>query len=47
MDGIKRLSEMIEGQKDKYLIKIVDYLMLQKEMEQDFLKEEKDRKSVV
>ena len=46
MDGIKRLSEMIEGQKDKYLIKIVDYLMLQKEMEQDFLKEEKNLKEM-
>ena len=41
MDGIQRLSEMIKGQKDKSLIKIVSYLMLQKDMEQDFLKEEK------
>ena len=45
MDGIQRLSEMIKGQKDKSLIKIVSYLMLQKDMEQDFLKEEKERQS--
>ena len=46
MDGIQRLSEMIKGQKDKSLIKIVSYLMLQKDMEQDFLKEEKDLKEM-
>lgn len=42
MNGIQRLAEMVKGQKDKALIKIVDYLMLQTEMEQDFLKEEKN-----
>ena len=42
MTGIKRLSEMIKGQKDKSLIKIVTYLMLQTDIEQEFLKEEKD-----
>ena len=46
MNGIQRLSEMIKGQKDKSLIKIVSYLMLQKDMEQDFLKEEKDLKEM-
>lgn len=46
MDGIQRLSEMIKGQKDKSLIKIVNYLMLQTDMEQDFLKEEKDLKEM-
>ena len=46
MDGIQRLAEMIKGQKDKSLIKIVSYLMLQKDMEQDFLKEEKDLKGM-
>ena len=46
MDGIERLSEMIKGQKDKSLIKIVSYLMLQKEMKQDFLKEEKNLKEM-
>lgn len=46
MDGIQRLAEMIKGQKDKALIKVVNYLMLQKEMEQDFLKEEKNLKDM-
>lgn len=46
MDGIQRLSEMIKGQKDKSLIKIVNYLMLQTEMDSDFLKEEKDLKEM-
>lgn len=46
MDGIQRLSKMLEGQKDKALIKTVNYLMLQKEMEQDFLKEEKNLKDM-
>ena len=47
MDGIQRLSEMVKGQKDKSLIKIVNYLILQKEMEKDFLKEEKNLKEMV
>lgn len=46
MNGIQRLSEMIKGQKDKYLIKIVNYLMLQTDMDQEFLKEEKDLKEM-
>ena len=32
MDGIQSLSEIIKGQKDKSLIKIVSYLILQKDM---------------
>lgn len=46
MNGIQRLSEMIKGQKDKSLIKIVSYLMLQTDMDQDFLKEEKELKEM-
>lgn len=46
MDGIKRLSKMIEGQKDKYLIIIVNYLMLQTEMDEAFLNEEKNLKEM-
>ena len=46
MDGIQRLAEMVKGQKDKALIKVVNYLMLQKEIEQDFLKEEKNLKDM-
>ena len=42
MEGIKRLSKMIDGQKDKCLIKIVNYLMLQPDMDFHFLKEEKN-----
>ena len=37
MEGIKRLAEMLEGQKDKYLIIIVNHLMLQTEMNEAFL----------
>lgn len=46
MDGIKRLAEMLEGQKDKYLITIVNYLMLQTEMNEAFLNEEKNLKEM-
>ena len=46
MNGIQRLAEMIKGQKDKSLIKIVSYLMLQTDMDQYFLKEEKDLKEM-
>ena len=40
MEGIKRLAEMLEGQKDKYLIIIVNHLMLQTEMNEAFLNED-------
>lgn len=46
MEGIKRLATMIEGQKDKYLIIIVNYLMLQTEMNEAFLNEEKNLKNM-
>lgn len=46
MEGIKRLSEMIKDQKDKALIKVVSYLMLQTEMDSEFLKEEKNLKDM-
>ncbi len=46
MEGIKRLSEMIKGQKDKYLIKIISYLMLQEEMDKAYLNEEKNLKGM-
>lgn len=46
MEGIQRLSQMLEGQKDKYLIKIVNYLMLQNEMNEHFMKEEKNLKEM-
>lgn len=46
MNGIERLSEMIKGQKDKYLQIIVNHLMLQTEMSEAFLNEEKDLKGM-
>lgn len=46
MEGIKRLSNMLEGQKDNYLIIIVNYLMLQTEMDEAFLNEEKNLKDM-
>ena len=46
MEGIKRLAEMLEGQKDKYLIIIVNHLMLQTEMNEAFLNEEKELKKI-
>lgn len=46
MNRIERLSNMLEGQKDKYLNVIVNYLMLQTEMDESFLKEEKNLKDM-
>ena len=46
MNGIERLSEMVKGQKDKYLQIIVNHLMLQTEMSEAFLNEEKDLKGM-
>ena len=46
MKGIKRLAEMLEGQKDKYLIIIVNHLILQTEMNEAFLNEEKNLKDM-
>lgn len=47
MNGIERLQEMIKGQKDKYLNKIVNYLIQQTEMNEYFLNEEKNLKEMV
>lgn len=46
MEGIQRLAKMLEGQKDKYLIIIVNHLMLQTEMDEAFLNEEKNLKDM-
>ena len=46
MDGIQRLSKMIEGQKDKYLNIIVNHLMLHTELNESFLNEEKNLKDM-
>jgi len=46
MEGIKRLSEMVKNQKDKYLIKVVSYLILQEDMNEKYLNEEKNLKDM-
>lgn len=46
MDGIKRLEEMLKGQKDKYLNIIVNHLIQHKEMNIYFLNEEKNLKDM-
>ena len=46
MDGINRLAKLLEGQKDKYLNIIVNYLMLQTELNEAFLNEEKNLKDM-
>ena len=46
MDGINRLAKLLEGQKDKYLNIIVNYLMLQTEFNEAFLNEEKNLKDM-
>lgn len=46
MKGIKRLADMLEGQKDKYLNIIVNNLMLHTEMDEVFLNKEKNLKDM-
>lgn len=46
MDGIERLKKMLEGQKDKYLNIIVNYLMQHTEMNAAFLNKTKDLKKM-
>lgn len=46
VEGIKRLADMVEGQKDKYLNIIVEHLMLQTDMNEAFLDEEKNLKDM-
>lgn len=46
MEGIQRLSKMVEGQKDKYLNIIVNHLKLHTELNEAFLNEEKNLKDM-
>mgnify|MGYP003472603773 CR=1 FL=1 len=46
MDGINRLAKLLKKQKDKYLNIIVNYLMLQTELNEAFLNEEKNLKDM-
>lgn len=46
MEGIKRLADMLEGQKDKYLNIIVNHLMQHIEMNEAFTNKEKNLKDM-
>ena len=47
-EGIERLLKLVEGQNDDIaLLKIVDYLTKQKEMDQKYLNEDKSLKSMI
>lgn len=45
--GIERLLKLVEGQEDIALLKVVDYLSKQQELEQKYLNEEKSLKSMI
>jgi hypothetical protein len=47
MEGIERLKKLIEGQKDKALNKVVDYLITREDMNKKYLNEEKDLKGMI
>jgi hypothetical protein len=46
-EGIERLLKLVEGQEDIALLKVVDYLSKQQEMDQKYLNEEKSLKSMI
>ena len=46
MEGIERISKMLEGQKDKYLNVIVEHLMQHTELDQAFKNKEKNLKDM-
>ncbi len=47
MSGIKRLKILVEGQTDKPLLKIVDYLLTRVDLDNNYLNEEKSLKNMV
>ena len=47
MDGIERLKILVEGQEDKALLKIVNYLITLKEMDAFYLNNDKTLKCMV
>lgn len=47
MEGIERLKKLIEGQSDKALNKVVDYLCTREDMNEKYLNEEKDLKAMI
>ena len=46
MEGIERISKMLEGQKDKYLNVIVEHLMQHTELDKAFKNKEKNLKDM-
>jgi hypothetical protein len=47
MSGIERLRELVKGQEDKPLNKVVDYLCTREDMNDKYLNEEKDLKGMI
>ena len=47
MSGIERLKILVEGQTDKPLLKIVDYLLTRVDLDNNYLNEEKSLKNMV
>lgn len=47
MSGIERLKILIEGQEDKALLKIVDYLLTREDLKDNYLNENKNLKNMV
>lgn len=47
MNGIERLKVLAEGQDDKALLKVVDYLLTREDLDKYYLNEEKSLKNMV
>jgi hypothetical protein len=47
MTGIERLKKLVEGQQDKPLNKVVDYLCTREDMDEKYLNPEKDLKGMI
>lgn len=47
MDGIEKLKILAEGQDDKALLRIVDYLLTREDLSEYYLNEEKSLKNMV
>lgn len=47
MDGIERIKKLAEGQKDKPLLKVVEYLLSRTDMNEKYLNEEKNLKGMI
>lgn len=47
MQGLERLKDLIKGQNDRPLNKVVDYLLTRSDMNDKYLNEEKDLKGMI